>query len=399
MVAPARFRQEPCGVRSSLLPVAAGSLNPPGKVGPVEAPHDPDRVLETERGLDLRTDPGRGRGGQGQNRHRNLGSDLPDAEVGGPEVVAPLADAVGFVHCDQRHGEPGESRSELRDMETLGRNQQELDTTGLRLLQDPRPARPPGGRRSGARPRAPLSEPGSTWSSMREIRGLEPGPSREGGRPEAGNRRSSLPRWGGFPGRPGPPERPERVAPGPGEKRRSPGERWRSRATRSTGDPGIGRGDRRGDRGSGRGGPRWVRRESPRRFAPGRALECGEGPHRKSSRSFFVPGRNLKTHPGHEDHRMASEPTNHGWDPPPSPPGPEQLPRKKSRIFQTRWGSGPRSLRRGEDHEGLGVLPGQERSALPPAGLGLAGLPHSPRHRVRHRRLRRGRPVRTAGPW
>ena len=80
-----------------------------------------------------------GRGGAAEDRHRRSGEavdDAPDAAVVGPEVVAPVGDAVHLIDHDQPR--PGTDDrhdlvAELRVGEPLGRDQQQVDLVGAQL--------------------------------------------------------------------------------------------------------------------------------------------------------------------------------------------------------------------------------------------------------------------------
>ena len=74
------------------------------QVGPGEAAQDHGRGLggQAELGQDLVAHQGGGRGRAGQHVRRSQGvQDPAEPQVVGPEVVAPLGDAVGLVDGDQ----------------------------------------------------------------------------------------------------------------------------------------------------------------------------------------------------------------------------------------------------------------------------------------------------------
>ncbi len=80
-----------------------------------------------------------GGGGAAEDRHRRAGQavdDAPDASVVGPEVVAPVGDAVHLVDHDQPGPCPDDRHDlvpELRVGEPLRRDQQQVDLVGAQL--------------------------------------------------------------------------------------------------------------------------------------------------------------------------------------------------------------------------------------------------------------------------
>ena len=91
--------------------------------------------------LDVVDHAGVGRGGGGQHRDglRQLGDEVRDAPVVGPEIVAPVRNAVGLVN-HQQPGPPDELRqlvfAERRVGEPFRRNQQHVHLVGGELLAD-----------------------------------------------------------------------------------------------------------------------------------------------------------------------------------------------------------------------------------------------------------------------
>jgi len=79
---------------------------------PGEGPADRDDAVAARRQLflDVGHDPGVGRGRRRQDRHvrRQAGPEIPEAAVVGPEIVAPVGDAVGLVD----HDEAGRARQQ-----------------------------------------------------------------------------------------------------------------------------------------------------------------------------------------------------------------------------------------------------------------------------------------------
>ena len=78
------------------------------QIGPVEACGHPLRVMEVQNFLNVFPDPGSGCGRKGGD-HRAMGEDLQKVhnfQVAGPEILAPLGNAVGLVYRHQGNG-PG----------------------------------------------------------------------------------------------------------------------------------------------------------------------------------------------------------------------------------------------------------------------------------------------------
>ena len=138
-------------------------------------------VAETQLLANLATDLGRRRGRAREDARRpQARQELADAQVVGPEVVAPLRDAVGLVDRDERHVAPGERLDERARGEALGRGVDEL----VRAAQH-------------RRPRAPARSPGrasrrGTSPRRRAPRARAPGPpsARRAARARASSRRA-----------------------------------------------------------------------------------------------------------------------------------------------------------------------------------------------------------------
>ena len=82
---------------------------------------------QTQPRQDLVADHGRGRGGAGQHPGlRQLGQELAELQILGPEVVAPLADAVGLVHGDERTVQIAEQGAKTGEGQALGRDVNQL---------------------------------------------------------------------------------------------------------------------------------------------------------------------------------------------------------------------------------------------------------------------------------
>jgi hypothetical protein len=81
----------------------------------VEAGDKLFRIVQVQAADDLGAGAGVGGGGKGDARHvRELLVQQAEFEVIGAEVVAPLADAVGFVDGEQRNGAVGEQLQHTR---------------------------------------------------------------------------------------------------------------------------------------------------------------------------------------------------------------------------------------------------------------------------------------------
>ena len=102
------------------------------EVGPGEAAEHLRRVgAEAEADEDLVADDrGGGRGAGEDARRAQLGEERADLQVVGPEVVAPLADAVGLVHGHERRRELRDERAEAGVGEPLGGDVGQLEGAG-----------------------------------------------------------------------------------------------------------------------------------------------------------------------------------------------------------------------------------------------------------------------------
>ena len=86
---------------------------------------------EAEADQDLVADDrGGGRGAGEDARRAQLGEERADLQVVGPEVVAPLADAVRLVHGHERRRELRDERAEAGIGEPLGRDVGQLEGAG-----------------------------------------------------------------------------------------------------------------------------------------------------------------------------------------------------------------------------------------------------------------------------
>ena len=92
------------------------------EVGPVETRHLPDRVLQLQNPLHILPDLLGGGGGIGTD-HRPFGqavNKIQDPQITGPEILAPLGNAVGLVHRDKGYGDPLCYRTESAVIQSLG---------------------------------------------------------------------------------------------------------------------------------------------------------------------------------------------------------------------------------------------------------------------------------------
>ena len=101
------------------------------QVGPIEVAHEHDRIAQAELRHDVVADARGGRGGERVDRDTGERRAQPaQLAVLGPEVVSPVADAVGFVDGDEPDAPAGELLLEpfavLAD-ETLGRDVEQAE--------------------------------------------------------------------------------------------------------------------------------------------------------------------------------------------------------------------------------------------------------------------------------
>ena len=114
------------GAELAVLVVEA--LDREADVRPVEAAHDHHGVAQAEPADDLL--PHRRRRGGGEGERRRPAERLrgrPEPQVVGPEVVAPLGDAVRLVDDEQRRCRDGQLVEHLLVGELLGREEDELE--------------------------------------------------------------------------------------------------------------------------------------------------------------------------------------------------------------------------------------------------------------------------------
>ena len=105
-------------------------------VGPVEPRGHPQRVAQAEP---LRHVGGHARRGRGGGRHERARAERPggvrEAEVVGPEVVAPLRDAVRLVDHEQPDARGAEALHEAARREALGRHVEQPQVARRRALE------------------------------------------------------------------------------------------------------------------------------------------------------------------------------------------------------------------------------------------------------------------------
>ncbi len=146
------------------VPLALGGdvPRPQGEVRAREATEHLRGVgSQPEPDEDLVPDDGsRGRGAGEDPRRAQLGEERADLEVVGAEVVAPLADAVGLVHGDERRREVRDERAEARVGQPLRGDVGQLEGPGAQPRERAGASRRPrasrrGRSRSRRGPRAP----------------------------------------------------------------------------------------------------------------------------------------------------------------------------------------------------------------------------------------------------
>ena len=116
-------------LRGELVAARLGHLDDfDGEVGAAEAVDEERRIGEAQLGDDVVLDGGRGGGGEGDDGRGAQGGEVfAEHAVVGAEVVAPGADAVGFVDGDEGGLAPGEHLGEAGDAQALGRDEEEVE--------------------------------------------------------------------------------------------------------------------------------------------------------------------------------------------------------------------------------------------------------------------------------
>ena len=121
--------------RALLMPARARDRE--GDVRPVKAGGHLQRIAQPEPRRDVDRHPRRRGGGGCDNRLRaDHARGVGQPEVIGPEVVAPLGDAVGLVDHEQAHAHRGHPLEEPRSREALGRHVEQAQLPRRRPAQD-----------------------------------------------------------------------------------------------------------------------------------------------------------------------------------------------------------------------------------------------------------------------
>ena len=107
------------------------------QVRPLETHAADVRLAELQAAHDVLGDLGRRRSGQREDRHVGLQLPQPrDTQIGGPEVVAPLGDAVRLVDGQQRHAHFPETGPEQLAVDSLGSYVEKLDAAVHAVVQN-----------------------------------------------------------------------------------------------------------------------------------------------------------------------------------------------------------------------------------------------------------------------
>jgi hypothetical protein len=118
----------------------------PVQVGTIEALDDSNSAPHPEEVFDLCTYPWRGRRSKRQDRCAEALSRLPDPEIGGAEVVTPLADTVGFIHHQEWNNEIPDRFAKRSNLETFRGYEEKLGPSFPGPCEDPGPLRGGQGR-------------------------------------------------------------------------------------------------------------------------------------------------------------------------------------------------------------------------------------------------------------
>jgi AraC-like DNA-binding protein len=146
---------------------AAGRI---GQIRPIEVADQLERLHETELSHDVAPHPRVAVAVKADRHVGPRGAQLADAAVLGPEVVAPVADAVRLVDDQAREAELQEPLEEARLHKTLGRDEQQLQRTAREPALTSRLAAVLRARQH--RSRNALSTSPAIWSRISEISGL-----------------------------------------------------------------------------------------------------------------------------------------------------------------------------------------------------------------------------------
>ena len=103
---------------------------------PYEAHLEKALVLESQPLHDVMDNSRRSRGSKGQYGYAGLDlTDIRNLKIGRTEVVSPLTDTMGFINCDEAHGNALELLKKQRTAETLRRDIEQLQPAKDGILQ------------------------------------------------------------------------------------------------------------------------------------------------------------------------------------------------------------------------------------------------------------------------
>lgn len=125
------------------------------KVRAVEPGHDDFGLFDAERRQDVRPDVRRRGGGESSDASRlQVLEDPAQASVVGTEIVAPLTDAVGFIHRDEVHRNAADRGQESGVTKPFRRHVEEVEFTALQGGECPCPVVVVAGHGGGSDPLA-----------------------------------------------------------------------------------------------------------------------------------------------------------------------------------------------------------------------------------------------------
>ncbi len=141
-------------------------------VGPVEARHEHARVGERQPFDDLGPREGIGSGGERDARHCRIALvQHRQAEILGPEIVAPLRNAVRLVDREQRDVRAIDELEAARREQPLRRDVEQIELPRRERALDPRATPAPGSDELSAAARTPACVSAATWSCISAISG------------------------------------------------------------------------------------------------------------------------------------------------------------------------------------------------------------------------------------